>query len=32
MNIHEALRHIKSESPYFKEQYNRYAEKYLEKV
>ncbi|MBQ4075814.1 MAG: Na/Pi cotransporter family protein [Clostridia bacterium] len=32
MNIHEALRHIKSESPYFKEQYARYAEKYLAKV
>ncbi|MBE5786448.1 MAG: Na/Pi cotransporter family protein [Clostridiales bacterium] len=32
MNIHEALRHIKSESPLFKEQYAAFAEKYLAKV
>ena len=29
MNIHESLRAAKSESPYFKEQYRKYAEKYL---
>ena len=29
LNIHESLRQMKSESPYFKEQYNLFAEKYL---
>lgn len=29
MNIHESLRAAKSDSPYFKEQYRKYAEKYL---
>ncbi len=29
MNIHESLRMMKAESPYFKEQYDVYAEKYL---
>ncbi len=29
MNIHEALRAAKSDSPFFKEQYEQYAEKYL---
>jgi len=29
MNIHESLRVMKSDSPFFKEQYQKYAEKYL---
>lgn len=29
MNLHESLREIKSESPYYKEQYEQYASKYL---
>ena len=29
MNIHESLRAAKSDSPFFKEQYEQYAEKYL---
>ncbi len=29
LNIHESLRQMKSDSPYFKEQYNLFAEKYL---
>ncbi len=28
-NLHESLRAMKSESPYFREQYDRYAQKYL---
>ena len=29
LNLHESLRTIKSESPYFKDQYEKYAQKYL---
>lgn len=32
LNIHESLRIIKAESPYFKEKYSAYAEKYLKRV
>ena len=30
MNLHQSLRDMKSESPYFKDQYEKYAKKYLQ--